>query len=366
MDKFNPRHFVFLVLATGIVALKTYPLVFISDIGKDSWVAVVISSVIIALYFMFSIQTLKLVKGHDFVTIYRIALGKPLGTIMIIFFVFTILLTLVECTTIQADGMHQNMMIETPNWYFIIFFTLTALYIIRKDLVAIILVIIICISLIMLAGIHLGIMTMKQKEFLMLLPVMQDGITKDFVIAVLKSLGMYGFITITLPYLETIDDSKISLKKYGLIALAILIQMQIVSITGIFSTFSVKQAEAYYYPKLIQTHLVSYMQIMEFGELYVMLQMLVGWMLKYLVAFYSLILIFKFFKFKNKNIVIITYIISGAVLIASVLITSTSIRLFNIINYCNPFFCFCYLSITNKEAKCADQTELVKIIAEIV
>ncbi len=333
MDKFSPRHFVFLVVATGTVALKTYPLVFIKDAGKDSWVAVIISSVLITLFFMFSISTMKLIRENDFLTIYRIALGRRLGTIMALLFVLTCILTLIESASIEADGMHENMMVETPNWYFIIFFIIVSLYVIRKDLVAVVITAIIGISMIMFAGIHLGIMTMQQKEFWMLFPVMKDGITGGFVLAILKSLGMYGFISITLPYLDAIDDSKISLKKYSLIALAIVIQMQIVSITGIFMTFSTEQAEVYYYPKLIQTHLVSYLQILEFGELYVMLQMLVGWILKYLVAFHSIIFIFKFLKIKNAVIMKLTYVISGVVLIVSIFLTWTSIRLFNVLQY---------------------------------
>ncbi len=333
MDKFSPRHFVFLVFATGIVALKTYPLVFIVDAGKDSWVAVIMSSIVIALFYMFSINTMKLIRENDFLTIYRIALGRKFGTIMALLFVLTCILTLIESASIEADGMHQNMMVETPNWYFIIFFIIVSLYVVRKDLVAVMIIAIIGISMIMFAGIHLGIMTMQQKEFWMLFPVMQDGITGGFVLAVLKSLGMYGFITITLPYLDAIDDTKISLKKYSLIALAIVIQMQVVSITGIFMTFSTEQAEVYYYPKLVQTHLVSYLQILEFGELYVMLQMLVGWILKYLVAFHSIIFILKFLKIKNTVIMKLTYVISGVVLIASVILTSTSIRFFDVLQY---------------------------------
>ncbi len=333
MDKYSPRHFAFLVLATGIVSLKTYPLVFIQDAGKDSWVAVIISSILITMYFTFSISTMKLVRKNDFLTIYRIALGKCLGTIMALLFAFTTVLTLVESAVIEADGMHQNMMVETPNWYFIIFFVFVSLYVIRKDLVAVFVMTIIGISTIMFAGIHLGIMTLQQKDFWMLFPVMQDGITGGFLLAVLKSLGMYGFITITLPYLDAIDDSTISLQKYSLIALAVVIQMQIVSITGIFATFNTEQAKTYYYPKLIQTHLVTYLQILEFGELYVMLQMLAGWMLKYLVAFHSIILILKFLKVKSSAILKLTYVISGIVLIASVIISSNSIRLFNLLQY---------------------------------
>ena len=332
MDKISPRHFIFLILATGIVSLKTYPIVFIQDGKKESWIAVIISSILIFLFFLFAIKTIKLADGN-LVKLYQNTLGKFIGNILIGFFAFTVFLSMVESASIEADSMHQNMLVETPHWYFMIFFIIPALYVIRKDLVAVIIITIIGISLIMVAGIHLGILTGQQKHISMLFPIFQDGITGGFFISILESLGMYGFISITFPYLHVVNDKKISLTKYSVIGLIILIQMQIVSITGIFMTFSLDTAESYYYPKLIQTHLVSYFQILEFGELYVMLQILGGWLLKYVVSFHALVQIFKFYNFKKRTIYISSFIISALVMGASYYLTVTSIRLFKWLPY---------------------------------
>ncbi|QUH18799.1 hypothetical protein [Alkaliphilus sp. B6464] len=52
------------------------------------------------------------------------------------------------------------------------------------------------------------------------------------------------------------------------------------------------------YPKLRQAQQVSYMRFLEFGELYVMLQIVDGWILKYVVAFYAILLLSKEFNLK--------------------------------------------------------------------
>ena len=55
MDRFNPFHLMFLMWSVSIISLKTYPRVFLVDGGRDTWIAVIVSSIlifIIGLYFM--------------------------------------------------------------------------------------------------------------------------------------------------------------------------------------------------------------------------------------------------------------------------------------------------------------------------
>ncbi len=331
MDRFSPKHFIFLMLATGIVSLKTYPVIFMKDSGRDSWVAVIAASAMIAAYYLFAIATMKRAGNPDLLQVYQTAFGKIAGGILLGLFAVTVFLTLIEAASIEADSMHQNMLVETPNWYFLLFFVLPALYVVRKDLVAV--VTIIGISLIMVAGIHLGVLTTQQKDIDNLFPVFSHGVTKGFWLSALKCLGLYGSLSITLPYLPQIQYKRGSLIKCTVIGLVIIIQMQIVSITGIFMTFSPEIAESYYYPKLIQTHLVSYFAMLEFGELYVMLQILGGWLLKYLIAFHALIEIMRSFKLKTRIIYLSSFVITALVLGGAYYLTDTSIRLFSALEY---------------------------------
>lgn len=121
--------------------------------------------------------------------------------------------------------------------------------------------------------------------------------------------------------------------KNTVVGLIILIQMQIVSVTGLIMTFGPDRVNPMNYPKLIQTQLISYFQFMEFGELYVMLQILGGWLLKYLITFYALLIILRQFNVRRKAIEYITYILSGIVYITAYYITKNAFILFKLLNY---------------------------------
>lgn len=54
MDKLNSKHFVFFILATTIVSLKTYPGIFMKDGGRESWIAISISSALIYAFYIYN------------------------------------------------------------------------------------------------------------------------------------------------------------------------------------------------------------------------------------------------------------------------------------------------------------------------
>ncbi|MGI5998893.1 MAG: endospore germination permease [Lutispora sp.] len=340
MDKINTKHFAFLLLATGIVSLKTYPGVFMRDAGRDSWIAVTVASVLIFAFYIFIISTCKKTEVYNMREIYEKAVGKRLGDIFIALFIVNLFATLIECVSAEANSMHTNMLLETPTWYLMIFFVFPIIYTIRKEIVSIITVTVIGIILIMMAGINLGILTARYKDWSLLFPIFKDGLKFNFFVALAKILGLYGSVSITLPYLIRVRNRK-SIIKHVIIALLIIIQMEIVSTTGVITTFGTVLANTMPYPKLIQTQQVSYFRFLEFGELYVMLQILGGWMLKYLISFYAMLSLLKGFGLKRKHLIWITYIVSLAAYISSYFIADNLFRLFTFFNI------YSYLSLFN-------------------
>mgnify|MGYP001068403565 CR=1 FL=1 len=332
MDRFNPRHFAFLILATSIVSLKTYPTIFIADGGRDSWIAMIIASIIAFLFFTYLIKVCIRKNSFDLHSIYHKAVGKTFGNILLGLFIFTMLMTLVESAAVEANSMHTNMFIETPTWYLLLFFIVPIIYTIRKDIVAIITVTMIGIVLIMIAGINLSILTSRYKSFKLLLPILENGLNKGIFIAIIKILGLYGSVSICLPYLSKLGTTE-KMTKAIAIGLLIVIQMQIVSTVGLIMTFGPKKTITFSYPKLIQTQQVSYFRFLTLGELYVMLQILGGWMLKYLVTFYGILIILKGFNLKRKHLIYLTYIISGLVYGAAYFISKNLFVLFKFLNY---------------------------------
>jgi len=340
MDRFTSKHYAFFILSTGIVSMKTYPRVYMTNGGRESWVAIIIASILALAFYMY---ILSICKKHNCYSIYKIyekALGPNLGKAGIILFIATLFITLVESASAEANSMHTNMLLETPTWYILLLFIVPIIYTIRKDLVAVVSVTMIGIVLIMLAGINLAILTSQYKDYTLLFPVFSNGVHRGFFISIIQMLGLYGSISISLPYLVKIRDTK-EIMKHSLIGLLIVIQMEIIAVTGVIATFGIDFTNVMPYPKLIQTQQISYMRFLEFGELFVMLQIVGGWLLKYIATFYAILLLSKEFNFKKKQLVYTTYIVSGLVYIGSYVLAGDLGKLFRFFNV------YTYISFVN-------------------
>jgi len=341
LDRFNPFHLMFLMWSVSIISLKTYPRVYLVDGMRDSWIAMIVSSILIFVIVFYLMKVWKLSEEKNFVKIYRIAFGETVGNIFIGLFVLTLFLILVESAGVEADAMHNHMSIETPKWYYGLFFVLPAVYVVRRKLGTIISISIIGIILISIAGTNLGILTSGDKHIEYLFPIFENGVTKGFIMTILETLGLYGHFFIILPYLNYIEDKKNRLTIAVVIALIFVIQMEIVSTVGILMTFTIDRAITMNYPKLLQTQLVSFYQFFDFGELFVMLQTLGGWLLKYCVSFYAILLIFKTYGLPIKKIKISIYILSALVFVGTHFAIKNSFIFFRLLN------AFQYVSLVN-------------------
>ena len=329
MDKLNTKHFMFMIWGTAIVAMKTYPNVYIVKAGRDSWISVIIASILLLFYFIFLLFVCKKTNCYNMDEIYRKALGKNLGNIFLVLFIITLIMTLIESASVEANAMHVNMLSETPPWFFLLFVIIPAIYITKKGTRAIVIVTIIGIVLIMIAGINLAILTTTYKKMSYLLPIMGDGVTLNFILSVIKALGCYSGIAICLPFLSQLS-TKSKLTRHCVIALLVVIQMEVVANIGVLTTFGITRVININYPKLIQTQLVSYFDFLEFGELFVMLQMVGGWFLKYVICLSSILILLKKLSFFNKYWI---YIITLFVFIASFFISAKVILLYKFLNF---------------------------------
>ncbi len=85
--------------------------------------------------------------------------------------------------------MNTNLLQNTPPWFFVITFILSANYVLLKGQRAVILMSLIGITLISMAGINLVILTAKYKNFKYLLPIFPNGIDRGFIICIVQILG---------------------------------------------------------------------------------------------------------------------------------------------------------------------------------
>lgn len=341
MDKLSFKHFFFIMCASSIVSLKTYPGIFMRDSGRDSWVAVIISALIIIICFDYIIKIWVKRKCSSLREVFELAFGKFLGKIFLIIFALTLFFTMVECASVETSVIHVNLFIESPQWYILFFILLPGLYTIKKGKNSVMVVIIACMVVSILNGINLYILTFPFKKYNRLLPVFAQGINFNFFVAIVKSLGLFSTSIISLVYLSEVKNTK-KLRRCVLVSLIFITQMIIVSTNGILSTFTVERANSITYPKLIQTQLISYFGFIASGEFYVIFQVLAGWFAKYVVTFFALISILKELKIEKLfNMDILPYCITGIVYALSFAATYNLISLFEILNT------YCYVCLIN-------------------
>jgi spore germination protein (amino acid permease) len=361
MDTFSSRHYIAIIFTTCIVSLKTYPTIFLIYGKRDSWIALIIASLLFIYFFMKIINIWKNTNTKNMSQVYTTVFGNKVGKLFIFLFIFTLFITLVESAAVEANSMRTNMMIETPVWYLLLFFIIPCLYVVRQDIVAIIVISLVLMLLIFLSGINLAIITAKYKKFQYLFPVFENGINIGFFICITKIFALYGCAVISLPYLSRIKDTS-QIIKHAFIAVIVVIQMQIVSVCGMIMTFAPQLLMNMSYPKLIQTQLVSYQRFFEYGELYVLFQMLGGWLMKYIVTFYALILLLKELNLKRKQLILSSYIISFLVFVGAYIAANDTFLLFKLLNFYTytclvnfviiPFLIFIkYSSIVKKGVK---------------
>lgn len=341
MDKFNGSHLFFILCGITIVSMKTYPTIYTCIGGKDSWISVFCSGLLILAFAYIIITISKKNNNFNIYDIYCTALGRTLGSIFLCLFALTLILTLIECSSVEANSMHVNMMAQTPPWFFIAFFIFPALYTVTRGKNSTIIVAIIGIVLIICSGITLAILTQHYKHFEYILPIMDNGITFDFIGCIIKTLAYFANFSIILPMLTEFSN-KSSIRKYTCWTLIFIIQMEVFATVGAITTFGISRLNTIYFPKLIQTQLIDYFGFLESGELYVLLQMVGGWYIKYILTFLSLSILLEKLKIKNKlNVFIITILVA----IASYFCSLNTFVLFNLLNIYLYIILFNYVVI---------------------
>ncbi|WP_410511923.1 endospore germination permease [Paenibacillus sp. BR2-3] len=329
MGSLNSKHLFFILCSLAIVTLKTFPTAFIRLGGRDTWIAMIIASILILLYVWVILWINKKTKNYNLFDIYSQTLGKIGGAFFSFFFMMTILLTLFESAGAEANVIHTGFLLWTPIWVFIAVTALAAVYIVKKGIVSVTITTIIVIFFISLSGMLLAFLTHKYKEIKYIFPILENGFTFGLLLSTLKILGALSCVSIFIPYIESIKD-RTKLIKHSIIALLFIIQMLIYSMLGIITTFGPDRAQNLVFPKLEQTQIISHFGFMEAGELFVMLQVVAGWFIRYVVCFYALMELIRLsgIKLKFKE-----YYISALTIVFSYLFSRNLFDMFEILDY---------------------------------
>lgn len=328
MDIINSKHLFFLITAVSVVTLKTFPSIFIWTGARDTWVITILASALILLFVWYLMTVCKKSGNYNLYDIYTKAVGRPAGTAFALLYLLTIFLSMFESVGAEASVIHNGFLILTPFWVFLVVTVCSAVYIVKKGIASVTMTTIITIIFISLSGMTLAVLTQKYKHLRYLFPVFEKGITGGFFLSLLQILGALSCFSIVIPYFDSIGD-KTKLRKHTVIAMAYVVQIEIVSMLGVLSTFDVGRAERLVFPKLTQTQIVSVFGFIEAGELFVMLQVVAGWFIRYVVCFFAMMECFRLsgIKLRFKE-----YYAGGLTLLFSYLFAMDLFRMFQMIS----------------------------------
>lgn len=333
----NSKHLMFIIAGLTIVSVKTYPAIFTRLAGRDTWLAVAAAMLVILVYISYMIWVCRKKNCYSMVRIYRTVLGSSLGNAMIIFFLLSVLLHLVECAAVEPSAMHENFLLKTPAVVFIVAMMAVGTYIATLGSQAVIATTLIHIAGIATSGIGLFVLVSTYKNYDYLFPIMVNGITSEFLIAVIKLIGAYGSITIILPFLSQVCDKE-NMLKYTIIGTLFVAQNQVVTMIGTITTFSLPWLNTMFYPKLLQTQLVSQFDFMEAGELFVMYQLVGGWLIKYVLCFFVVMTLLRLIRGRKSYH---SWVISAIIFIAAQYLASNIFMMFGFLDY------FVYISFVS-------------------
>ena len=103
---------------------------------------------------------------------------------------------------------------------------------------------------------------------------------------------MHFIICYFTPYLKHLTKAD-NLKKHSLIALCTIALYSIYSIIGIISCFGPSRAANLFYPEYTMSQRIQLGGFIDFGELFFLMEAIVGLFLKYLLSTYGIYIIYK-------------------------------------------------------------------------
>lgn len=333
LEKLTSKHFLFFIVPIVMMSIQAYTSLFIRESRTDTWICTIAAALIFLIFIFYIFNICEKTNGYDFKDVILKALGKPLGNAYIFLFGLALILSIIESAIIESGSIHHTFFLETPTWYLILFFILPAIYCINKPLDTIIIVVLVFVPLIILTETTLEILVHKYKDFRYLFPVLQFGVTKQMILSTLKQIGSLSNFILLFPLLYKISD-KTNIKKRSIITLSLVCLSLIFLMIGTISFFGTTRASNIYFTRFLKSQRIYYGGFIENGEAHALLQVVLGWFLKYIICFSVLLDVFKE-KIKNRKIFIIA--LTTIIFIFSYFLSSSIFRLFEFLKYFQYF-----------------------------
>ena len=337
-NKISTKHYIIFIYAVTFVSLKIYCSQFITIGGRDTWICLIAAFILLIGIATYLLDIIARKGNYNINNIFTIGLSKTMGNILLFLFAIGLFLSSLEAAMVEANCIKTCFFLPTPQWYILLFFLLPSLFLIRKKVRTILIFTTINIISFIVNCLILSIFSEPYKNTKYILPIFTNNLTiGNYFNCILLLLGCISSFAISLPYLKHLTKAD-NLKKHSLIALCTIALYSVYSIIGIISCFGPSRAANLFYPEYTMSQRIQLGGFIDFGELFFLMEAIVGLFLKYLLSTYGIYIIYKKY-IKNDKIYIATY--SIIIFILASLFSKNNYILFNILkyyNYSNLFF----------------------------
>jgi spore germination protein (amino acid permease) len=305
MNKISSKHFILFVVGVTLISLKAYPSIFISYGGRDTWLISLIAALIFIAFITYMMNICIKTKTFDIKDIFIQSTPRFISLILILIFTLALFLNAIESASVEINSLHSTIFLDTPVWYALMFFLFPSFFIFNKNIRTILIFVLITVFILLTNGVIFLALTQPYKEINNLLPIFGKGLSRGHITALLSILGALSSCMIVMPFLKHIEDHQ-NLRKNTLYAGGIVLVFVVLSFIGVISAFGPERAESIFYPEFILGQRIKIGDFIEFGEMFFINQVVIGYFIKYVLCTYSLLILHAKY-IKNKPLFIGIY-----------------------------------------------------------
>ncbi|EGT3615611.1 spore gernimation protein [Clostridium perfringens] len=311
MEKLTARHFIFFIVAAISTSLVNYTSLFIKLGGRDSWIFTIVSGAIFFFIAYYIFKVISKIDYYDFKETCYIVLGKTFGNIYILIFSLTLILVCVESASVSSSAININIFVETPIWYCLLFFIVTVFLVGKNRFNSILIVCIVSMSIVIAINLLLSLLNIQYIDYTLLLPIFKDRRISEYTLCALTQLGSLSSLAIVLPIIPKIDDKE-NLKKTSINTILLTCIACALFVVILISTLGSLRSSNIFYPQFVQAQRIYFGGFIENGNAFVMISSILSWVVKYIIALFSLYTIWKDrIKYKRNFIALISLIVYG-------------------------------------------------------
>lgn len=292
MNKISTKHLMLFLMGVMFISIKTYPSLFINYAGRDTWLCALIAALLFVLYFAYLMHVMKKHNSYNIIEIFKMALSKPIGMFFIGIFALNLFVSSIEAAAVHANVLKIQYFLDTPVWYIVMFFLFPTVILLNKNVRTICIFIVTSVGLLIVNAITFILLIEKYKHLELIMPVMVNGIDKNFILGILAIFSSFCTIMIAIPFMKYLNNGKY-LQKHTLIATISVTLVICFSILGVIAYFGPERALNIVYAEAIQGQRVQIAGFLEFGEVFFIVQTVIGFLVKYVISSYAFMILFR-------------------------------------------------------------------------